>query len=79
MQPAHALRRYLESLHAVQQQAQATDELSYHHALLELLRKLDPTAEFLHEPKRTIVGRPDIVLLKDGAPAGYIEAEAFGT
>ncbi|MCS6919011.1 MAG: hypothetical protein NZM28_04510, partial [Fimbriimonadales bacterium] len=79
MQPVHALKQYLEALRAIQQQAQATDELSYHHALLQLLRQLDPTAEFIHEPKRTVVGRPDIVLLKDGAPAGYIEAEAFGT
>lgn len=77
MQPAHALKRYTDALRAIQAQAQATDELSYHHALLQLLRELDPNAEFIHEPKRVVVGRPDFVLLKDGAPAGYIEAEAF--
>ncbi|MEN3001505.1 MAG: type ISP restriction/modification enzyme, partial [Armatimonadota bacterium] len=79
MQPAHALKRYLETLRTIQEKAQATEELSYHHALLQLLRDLDPTAEFIHEPKRTVAGRPDFILLKNGAPVGYIEAEAFGT
>ncbi len=78
MQPAHVLKRYTDALRAIQNQAQATDELSYHHALLQLLRELDPDAEFVYEPKRVIIGRPDFILLKHGAPAGYIEAEAFG-
>lgn len=58
MQPAHALKRYTDALRAIQDQAQATDELSYHHALLQLLRELDPTAEFIHEPKRVVMADP---------------------
>ncbi|MFN3689355.1 MAG: hypothetical protein ACK4UU_00345, partial [Fimbriimonadales bacterium] len=73
-----ALHQYQAALRHIQQQAQATDELSYHHALLKLLHALDPNAELIHEPKRAVVGRPDFILLKQGAPAGSIEAEAFG-
>lgn len=71
MQLAHALKRYTDALRTIQGQAQATGELSYHHVLLQLLRELDPNAKFVHEPKRVVIGRPDFILLKNGAPAGY--------
>ncbi|GIV07270.1 MAG: hypothetical protein KatS3mg017_0472 [Fimbriimonadales bacterium] len=73
------IKRYQNALRTIQQQAQATSELSYHPALLQLLKALDPTAEIIHEPKRTVVGRPDFILLRNGMPAGYIEAEAYQT
>lgn len=78
MQPGNALRRYQDQLRQIQQHAQATPELSLHHALQQLLSELNPSAALIHEPRHTIVGRPDFILLRGGMPAGYIESEAFG-
>jgi len=79
MQPGNALRRYQDQLRQIQQHAQATPELSLHHALQQLLSELNPSAALIHEPRHTIVGRPDFILLRGGMPAGYIEAEVFKT
>ncbi len=74
------MAHYLERLQAIQGQAQATGELSYHHALYELLTALAQPqgATLLHEPRKTVAGRPDFILLRNGMPIGYLEAEAFG-
>ena len=67
-----ALKGYLE-----QQQPHATSELSYHGALEHLLRTLRPNLTLVHEPTRTVVGRPDFAILHQHAPVGYVEAEAY--
>jgi hypothetical protein len=72
-----ALKGYLEQLQAVAQQPRATGELSYHGALERLLRTLRPNLTVVHEPTRTVVGRPDFALLHQHAPVGYVEAEAY--
>jgi predicted helicase len=72
-----ALKGYLEQLQAVAQQPHATGELSYHGALEHLLRTLRPDLTLVHEPTRTVVGRPDFALLHQHAPVGYVEAEAY--
>jgi hypothetical protein len=72
-----ALKGYLEQLQAVAQQPHATGELSYHGALERLLRTLRPDLTLVHEPTRTVVGRPDFALLHQHAPVGYVEAEAY--
>jgi predicted helicase len=72
-----ALKGYLEQLQAVAQQSHATNELSYHGALEHLLRTLRPNLTLVHEPTRTVVGRPDFALLHQHAPVGYVEAEAY--
>jgi predicted helicase len=72
-----ALKGYLEQLQAVTQQPHATGELSYHGALERLLRTLRPNLTVVHEPTRTVVGRPDFALLHQHAPVGYVEAEAY--
>jgi hypothetical protein len=61
----------------VAQQPHATGELSYHGALEQLLRTLRPNLTVVHEPTRTVVGRPDFALLHQHAPVGYVEAEAY--
>lgn len=73
-----AVRDYLERLRAAAQGAHTTRELSYHGALEGLLRALCPNLQIVHEPTRTPAGRPDFLLLHDGAPVGYVEAEAYG-
>jgi hypothetical protein len=72
-----ALKGYLEQLQAVAQQSHATGELSYHGALERLLRTLRPNLTLVHEPTRTVVGRPDFAILHQHAPVGYVEAEAY--
>jgi hypothetical protein len=72
-----ALKGYLEQLQAVAQQPHATGELSYHGALERLLRTLRPDLTLVHEPTRTVVGRPDFAILHQHAPIGYVEAEAY--
>jgi hypothetical protein len=72
-----ALKGYLEQLQAVAQQSHATNELSYHGALEHLLRTLRPNLTLVHEPTRTVVGRPDFAILHQHAPVGYVEAEAY--
>jgi predicted helicase len=72
-----ALKGYLEQLQAVAQQPHATGELSYHGALERLLRSLRPNLTVVHEPTRTVVGRPDFAILHQHAPVGYVEAEAY--
>jgi len=72
-----ALKGYLEQLQAVAQQPHATGELSYHGALERLLRTLRPDLTLVHEPTRTVVGRPDFAILHQHAPVGYVEAEAY--
>jgi hypothetical protein len=72
-----ALKGYLAQLQAVAQQPHATSELSYHGALEHLLRTLRPNLTLVHEPTRTVVGRPDFALLHQHAPIGYVEAEAY--
>jgi hypothetical protein len=72
-----ALKGYLEQLQAVAQQPHATSELSYHGALEHLLRTLRPDLTLVHEPTRTVVGRPDFAILHQHAPVGYVEAEAY--
>jgi predicted helicase len=72
-----ALKGYLEQLQAVTQQPHATGELSYHGALEHLLRTLRPDLTLVHEPTRTVVGRPDFAILHQHAPVGYVEAEAY--
>jgi predicted helicase len=72
-----ALKGYLEQLQAVAQQSHATNELSYHGALEHLLRTLRPDLTLVHEPTRTVVGRPDFAILHQHAPVGYVEAEAY--
>jgi len=72
-----ALKGYLEQLQAVAQQPHATGELSYHGALERLLRTLRPNLTLVHEPTRTVVGRPDFAILHQHAPVGYVEAEAY--
>jgi hypothetical protein len=72
-----ALKGYLEQLQAVAQQPHATGELSYHGALERLLRTLRPDPTLVHEPTRTVVGRPDFAILHQHAPIGYVEAEAY--
>jgi hypothetical protein len=72
-----ALKDYLEQLQAVAQQSHATNELSYHGALEHLLRTLRPNMTLVHEPTRTVVGRPDFAILHQHAPVGYVEAEAY--
>ena len=72
-----ALRQYLEELRTLVQQPHATGELSYHGALERLLRTLRPNLTLVHEPTRTVVGRPDFALLHQHAPVGYVEAEAY--
>jgi hypothetical protein len=72
-----ALKGYLEQLQAVAQQPHATSELSYHGALEHLLRTLRPNLTLVHEPTRTVVGRPDFAILHQHAPVGYVEAEAY--
>jgi predicted helicase len=72
-----ALKGYLEQLQAVTQQPHATGELSYHGALERLLRTLRPNLTLVHEPTRTVVGRPDFAILHQHAPVGYVEAEAY--
>ena len=73
----HALVDYLAHLRTVAQQPHATGELSYHGALERLLRTLRPDLTLVHEPTRTVVGRPDFALLHQHAPIGYVEAEAY--
>jgi predicted helicase len=73
----HALVDYLEHLRTVAQQPRATGELSYHGALERLLRTLRPNLTLVHEPTRTVVGRPDFAILHQHAPVGYVEAEAY--
>jgi len=73
----HALVDYLEHLRTVAQQPRATGELSYHGALERLLRTLRPDLTLVHEPTRTAVGRPDLAILHQHAPVGYVEAEAY--
>jgi predicted helicase len=72
-----ALKGYLAQLQAVAQQPYATGELSYHGALERLLRTLRPNLTLVHEPTRTVVGRPDFAILHRHAPVGYVEAEAY--
>jgi predicted helicase len=72
-----ALKGYLEQLQAVAQQPHTTGELSYHGALERLLRTLRPGLTLVHEPTRTVVGRPDFAILHQHAPVGYVEAEAY--
>lgn len=72
-----ALKGYLEQLQAVAQQPHATGELSYHGALERLLRTLRPNLTLVHEPTRTVVGRPDFAIVHQHAPVGYVEAEAY--
>jgi predicted helicase len=72
-----ALKGYLEQLQAVAQQPHTTGELSYHGALEHLLRTLRPDLTLVHEPTRTVVGRPDFAILHQHAPVGYVEAEAY--
>ena len=73
----HALVDYLAHLRTVAQQPHATGELSYHGALERLLRTLRPNLTVVHEPTRTVVGRPDFAILHQHAPVGYVEAEAY--
>jgi predicted helicase len=73
----HALVDYLGRLRTVAQQPRATGELSYHGALEHLLRTLRPDLTLVHEPTRTVVGRPDFAILHQHAPVGYVEAEAY--
>jgi predicted helicase len=72
-----ALKGYLAQLQAVAQQPHATGELSYHGALERLLRTLRPDLTLVHEPARTVAGRPDFAILHQHAPVGYVEAEAY--
>ena len=73
----HALVDYLGHLRIVAQQPHATGELSYHGALERLLRSLRPDLTLVHEPTRTVVGRPDFAILHQHVPVGYVEAEAY--
>jgi hypothetical protein len=73
----HALVDYLGHLRIVAQQPHTTGELSYHGALERLLRTLRPDLTLVHEPTRTVVGRPDFAILHQHAPVGYVEAEAY--
>jgi hypothetical protein len=36
-----------------------------------------PNLTLVHEPTRTVVGRPDFAILHQHAPVGYVEAEAY--
>jgi predicted helicase len=72
-----AIKDYLNRLRAIAQQPHATGELSYHGALERLLHTLRPDLTLVHEPTRTVVGRPDFVILHQHAPVGYVEAEAY--
>ncbi len=76
------IRTYLRQLQAKQSEGHATEELSYHDPLRDLLESavasLDLSVVIIHEPKRLHGGRPDFILTRDGMSIGYVEAEAFG-
>lgn len=76
--PQQAVERYLHQLHAIAQSPHTTGELSYHGALEALLQATLPALQIVHEPTRTVAGRPDFVLLRHNTPVGYVEAEAYG-
>ncbi|CUU35637.1 Predicted helicase [Armatimonadetes bacterium GXS] len=76
--PHQAVERYLHQIRTVAQSPHTTNELSYHGALQTLLQALLPQLQIVHEPTRTVAGRPDFVLLQNGMPVGYVEAEAYG-
>jgi hypothetical protein len=72
-----AIKDYLNRLRAIAQQPHTTGELSYHGALEHLLHTLRPDLTLVHEPTRTVVGRPDFAILHQHALVGYVEAEAY--
>jgi len=76
-QAHQAIKDYLNRLRAIAQQPHATGELSYHGALEHLLHTLRPNLTLVHEPTRTVVGRPDFAILHQHAPVGYVEAKAY--
>ncbi len=76
-QAHQVIKDYLNRLRVIAQQPHTTGELSYHGALEHLLHALRPDLTLVHEPTRTIVGRPDFAILHQHALVGYVEAEAY--
>ncbi len=71
---------YLREQGELQGSALATNELSFHAPLAKLLQQVAPTygIRIVHEPALQVVGRPDFIFLRDDAPLGYLEVEAYG-
>lgn len=68
------LKSYLTAL----RQKHATGvarEHAYRPSLEQLLHQLHPGLTIINDPARIACGAPDFILLKDGAPLGYIEAK----
>ena len=75
-----ACEDYLANLREIRENIQATDELSLRPALDTLLKRaaemLERRVEWISEPHRVLVGRPDFTATVNGEPLGYVEAEA---
>ncbi len=80
---ATLILHYLEQLRSLKGSPHATGELSYHHALLNLLQHfvntLNLNVQIVHEPAQTTYGRPDFIFLRREMPIGYLEAEPTTT
>lgn len=69
-----SVENYLIKLKKKHQTGEAR-ELSYRSALEDLLSDLNEKIEVVNEPARTEAGAPDLILLDDDVPRGYIEAK----
>jgi hypothetical protein len=72
-----SVEKYIVALKKLSKEAAATKELSYHAPLYNLLKDICEAHEHtqvINEPRHTLLGRPDYVILKEGNIIGYIEA-----
>jgi predicted helicase len=68
------LQKYVTELQSKHQTGQAR-EGAYRSALEELLENVNKEIKAINEPERTEAGAPDLVLMKDDIPRGYVEAK----
>jgi len=77
-----ACREYLTNLRDTHSSMLATEELSLRPALDTFLKRATEIfgrpVQFVGEPKKIRVGRPDFTVSINDLPIGYIEAEAYG-
>ncbi len=78
-----ACKEYLTNLRDMRGSMLATGELSLRPALDTFLKRaaeiFGRPVQFVGEPKKIPVGRPDFTVTVNDLPIGYIEAEAYGS